>query len=72
MDGKFLGVLITDSHLKDGSFLASPTCIDTLQVPIQGLLNSRRVDFTFVAFQVWVLGMSIVAVRPLTCNTLSI
>ncbi|EJD55308.1 hypothetical protein AURDEDRAFT_155545 [Auricularia subglabra TFB-10046 SS5] len=61
MNGQFLGVLITDSHLTSGSFLANPTCINTLQVPIQSLKNSRRVDFTFVAFQVWVLGMSIVA-----------
>lgn len=61
MNGQFLGVLITDSHLTNGNFLANPTCINTLQVPIQGLKNSRRVDFTFVAFQVWVLGMSVVA-----------
>lgn len=39
----------------------SNTCIKTLIWPVQKLSNTKREDITLIGFQVWVLGMSIVA-----------
>lgn len=59
--GKVLGVQILGADADDSDLVVNQTCILTLQVPMQSLRQSFRVDFTFIAFQVWVLGMSIVA-----------
>lgn len=59
--GGFVGVLVQDPDLENGKFLATPNCIASMQVPIESLRNTKRVDLTFIFFQVWVLGMSIVA-----------
>lgn len=37
-------------------------CLWTLNYPVDVLLNTKREDITFIAFQLWVLGMSIVAI----------
>jgi len=36
-------------------------CVASLNWPVQILDNTKREDVTFIAFQVWVLGMSLVA-----------
>lgn len=36
-------------------------CLAVLNWPVEILLNTKREDVTFIAFQFWVLGMSIVA-----------
>ncbi|KIJ68694.1 hypothetical protein HYDPIDRAFT_24949 [Hydnomerulius pinastri MD-312] len=36
-------------------------CLWALDWPVQILRNTKREDLTFIAFQIWVLGMSIVA-----------
>ncbi|KAH9982718.1 hypothetical protein BGW80DRAFT_1161076 [Lactifluus volemus] len=36
-------------------------CLVALNWPLQTLRNTKREDFTFLAFQIWVLGMSLVA-----------
>ncbi|KAL5534527.1 hypothetical protein ACEPAG_990 [Sanghuangporus baumii] len=40
----------------------SRRCLYTLNWPVETLDNTKREDVTFIAFQVWVLGMSIVAI----------
>jgi hypothetical protein len=40
----------------------SHQCLLTLNWPVMKLDNTKREDITFIAFQVWVLGMSIVAI----------
>jgi len=37
-------------------------CLFALNYPVSILLNTKREDVTFIAFQLWVLGMSIVAI----------
>ncbi|KZV92103.1 hypothetical protein EXIGLDRAFT_718701 [Exidia glandulosa HHB12029] len=59
--GVVLGVQLLDVNAANGTIFMDQTCLETLQVPVQSLRQSFRVDFTFVAFQVWVLGMSVVA-----------
>jgi len=61
-DGKFLGVLIADNENMNNPVLASPVCVASLHVPLQALLNAQRVDVTFLSYQIWVFGMSFVAV----------
>jgi len=60
--GQFEGVIISDPSFPGGHVLANTQCITSLQMPIQSLRNTERVDLTFIAFQVWVLGMSVVAI----------
>lgn len=60
--GQFEGVVISDPSFPGGQVLADPQCVTSLQVPIQTLRNTERVDLIFIAFQVWVLGMSLVAI----------
>jgi hypothetical protein len=38
------------------------SCLWALNYPVDILLNTKREDITFIAFQFWVLGMSIVAI----------
>ncbi|TDL28868.1 hypothetical protein BD410DRAFT_738658 [Rickenella mellea] len=38
------------------------TCLRALNWPVQKLDNTKREDITFISFQFWVLGMSIVAI----------
>ncbi|EJD04260.1 uncharacterized protein FOMMEDRAFT_133567 [Fomitiporia mediterranea MF3/22] len=40
----------------------SRRCLYTLNWPVEKLDNTKREDITFIAFQFWVLGMSIVAI----------
>ncbi|KAI5123715.1 hypothetical protein M0805_000309 [Coniferiporia weirii] len=40
----------------------SQTCLFTLNWPVEKLDNTKREDITFIAFQFWVLAMSIVAI----------
>ncbi|KAL5535245.1 hypothetical protein ACEPAF_3339 [Sanghuangporus sanghuang] len=40
----------------------SRRCLYTLNWPVETLNNTKREDITFIAFQFWVLGMSIVAI----------
>ncbi|KAF8488183.1 hypothetical protein JB92DRAFT_3085440 [Gautieria morchelliformis] len=38
-----------------------PSCVQTLIWPVQQLSNTKREDILLIGFQVWVLGMSLVA-----------
>jgi len=40
----------------------SQRCLFTLNWPLETLDNTKREDVTFIVFQVWVLGMSVVAI----------
>ncbi|KIJ45710.1 hypothetical protein M422DRAFT_207072 [Sphaerobolus stellatus SS14] len=40
----------------------SKTCIETLIYPVQTLSNTKREDVTLIAFQFWVMSMSLVAI----------
>ncbi|KLO19986.1 hypothetical protein SCHPADRAFT_863681 [Schizopora paradoxa] len=47
----------------DGQILElSQRCLFTLNWPVETLDNTKREDVTFIVFQIWVLGMSIVAI----------
>jgi len=43
------------------SITLTQRCLFTLNWPVETLDNTKREDVTFVVFQIWVLGMSIVA-----------
>jgi len=40
----------------------SQRCLFTLNWPVETLDNTKREDVTFIVFQIWVLGMSVVAI----------
>ncbi|TFY76774.1 hypothetical protein EWM64_g7235, partial [Hericium alpestre] len=60
-DGQ-VGVALNGQGWNDKSVSLSETCLTALNWPVQELDNTKREDVTFIAFQVWVLGMSLVAI----------
>ncbi|KAG8748647.1 hypothetical protein FRC10_000038 [Ceratobasidium sp. 414] len=48
------------NHETDEAFVSN-VCVQVLQWPLQKLWNTQREDAVFIGFQLWVLGMSIVA-----------
>lgn len=61
--GDIQGLLRRDDSANTMAQIAglTPTCQDALMYPWSILANTKREDIVFVAFQFWVLGMSIVA-----------
>jgi hypothetical protein len=54
-------VNITGLNHDDKPIAVDPTCLLALNYPVEILLNTKREDITFIAFQLWVLGMSVMA-----------
>ena len=46
---------------EESEAFVSSVCVHALQWPMQRLWNTQREDAVFIGFQVWVLGMSVVA-----------
>ncbi|KAH8120511.1 hypothetical protein DFH11DRAFT_1757718 [Phellopilus nigrolimitatus] len=55
-------VQINGFGFKNRTVTLSQKCLFTLNWPVEKLDNTKREDITFIAFQFWVLGMSIVAI----------
>lgn len=53
--------LSIDGQSGNTPVILSDTCIQTLIWPVQKLDNTKREDITLIAFQLWVMSMSIVA-----------
>ncbi|KAJ2930499.1 hypothetical protein H1R20_g6596, partial [Candolleomyces eurysporus] len=59
-NGKF-SVVITGGPGPEPVVL-DETCLQALNWPLSILRNTKREDIVFIAFQIWVLGMSVVAI----------
>lgn len=58
-DGK-VGVLVSGIEGQE-PFTLNDTCLASLNWPLSIIRNTKREDIVFIAFQFWVLGMSMVA-----------
>ncbi|GJJ09564.1 hypothetical protein Clacol_003787 [Clathrus columnatus] len=59
--GDIIGVSVTGIPGSDKVIQLSSSCVKTLIYPAQTLDNTKREDITLIGFQVWVLGLSLVA-----------
>ncbi|ESK98192.1 hypothetical protein Moror_309 [Moniliophthora roreri MCA 2997] len=57
----FTTVHITGDGYNDDEITLSKSCLWSLNYPVSTLSNTKREDVVFIAFQIWVLGMSVVA-----------
>lgn len=60
-NGSDSGILVTGIPGSDATIQLSNACVKTLLYPAQTLSNMKREDITLIGFQVWVSGLSLVA-----------
>jgi hypothetical protein len=56
-----IGVKLTGLEINGKNITLDNKCLVNLMWPVQTLKNTKREDVSFLAFQFWVLGMSVVA-----------